>query len=150
MLNRANKQHVEHSKGLFPNEIMLLDLKSLSQFYSGSHLNSKYIKVRRYIFQKILVNGNYFLKSIPWTEAYEIREFKYNILQHSPTQIQQNRENATHTQRGQEHGRDGVTCAALLVRHPLLILYNNVVCKGAYTVSSQKSSTGQEREHMSG
>jgi hypothetical protein len=107
--------------------------------------------VRRYIFPKILVNGSYFLKSIPWTEAYKIREFKYNLLQHSPTQIQQNRENATHTHIGQEHGRDGVTCAALLVRHPVLILYNNVVCKGAYTVvSSQKSIIGQERQHMSG
>jgi hypothetical protein len=55
----------------------------------------------------------------------------------------------THTHIGHEHGRDGVTCAALLVHHHVLILYNNVVCKGAYTVvSSQKSSTGQERQHM--
>jgi hypothetical protein len=87
------------------------------------------------------VNGNYFLKSIPWIEAYKIKEFKYNLLQHSPTQV--------HTHKGQGHGRDSVTCATSLVRHHVLILYNNVVCKGAYTVvSSQKSSTGQERQHM--
>jgi hypothetical protein len=55
----------------------------------------------------------------------------------------------THTHRGQEHGRDGVTRATLLVRHLVLILYNNVVCKGAYiVVSSQKSNTSQERQHM--
>ncbi len=56
-----------------------------------------------------------------------------------------------HTHTWQEHGRDGVTCEALLVRHHVFILYNNVVCKGAYiVVSSQKSSIGQERQHMSG
>lgn len=56
-----------------------------------------------------------------------------------------------HTHRGQEQGGDGVTCAALLARRPVLSLYSNVVCKGAYTVvSSQKSSTGQERQHRSG
>jgi len=66
----ANKQHVEHNKSLFPNEIMLLNLKSLFQFYSGSHLNNKYIKVRRYIFQKILVNGKYFQKSLLNTHTH--------------------------------------------------------------------------------
>jgi hypothetical protein len=51
----------------------------------------------------------------------------------------------THTHTGQEKGRDGVMCAALLLRCPVLSLYSNVVCKGAYTgVSSQKSSTGRE------